>query len=169
MIRHRIWTAPALLVGLVLLPACGGGSSSPTPIPTPIPLAQVAGNYTLTLTASPVCADLPAMGKTTTYAATVTQTDTSVAANLTGNVGTMVLGSGVNGTVSGNSLDLTFAVSEQRIDRRNFYLYSLVGRGTGVAQGTTISGHVNGILSFASGVDPISCNATDHRFTFSRQ
>jgi len=158
----------AIAAGVLALPACGGGGSStnPTPVPTPTPDANLAGNYTLTLTASSVCTTLAQDAKVTTYSASITQTGTSVAVNVVGNVGNVT--NTTVGTVSGNNVSLTVSISELRV--QSFYGYAMAGTGSGTVAGGNISGTVNGIVEFA-GRDfaAVTCNATDHKFAFTKK
>lgn len=166
---HRSFVAVCSIVSLVLLHACGGGSgSSPSPVPTPTPDANIAGNYTLQITASDACASqLPAAARVTQYSAAVTQTGTTVAFNAVGSVGTMPLNQST-GTVSGNTVSLQMAFAEQR--NRPLYIYQLTATGTGNVQGSSIGGTLNGLVSYVgTNFAAIQCSATDHRFEFTRK
>jgi len=169
MSRNRMTLLAIAAAGVLALPACGGGGSSttPTPVPTPIPDANVAGNYTLTLTASTVCTNLADEAKATTYEASITQAGTAVAVNVVGNVGNVI--STTLGTVSGNTVSLTVSISEVRATR-NFYAYAMAGTGSGSVAGANIAGTVNGIVEFAGrNFAAVTCNATDHKFTFTKK
>ena len=87
------------LGSLMACDGCDGGSSSTAPTPP----ANVAGDYTATITASASCsANLPAGGWVLRYAATDTQTGASVEVKLTRHQGSTVT---VTGTVSGQTIN----------------------------------------------------------------
>lgn len=157
------------LAGVAALTGCGGGSPTAPPPPTPIPNAQLAGSYTLTITASGACTTLPSLGRVTTYTANVTQTGTTIALNAAGTVGDMIVNS-TTGSVSGNTVTLAVAITEARLNVFNFYSFGIAGSGSGTFDGRNVAGTINGQVAFGgSDLAVTNCNATDHRFTLARR
>lgn len=84
---------------LMACDGCDGGSSSTAPTPP----ANVAGDYTASITASATCsADAPAGARVLTYAATDTQTGASVEVKLIHHQGSTVT---VTGMISGQTIN----------------------------------------------------------------
>lgn len=144
------WLAIATAIGS--LTACGG-DSGPT---APTAPANIAGPYSVTLTASPTCSGnlpFPLLG----FSATITQNGGAVQIDLQAHAPGLPSGT-VTGTVSGQTLNFTsFALSEP------------MGRGatltsTGnlnIASGAMkITGTLSGTFQTPSG---LSCNATNHQ------
>lgn len=154
-------TRRVLLSGALVLAGCGGGAGvpglpgGPTVFPGPAAPANIAGNYTLNLVASPVCTNLSAAYRNRTYGATITQNGDTFAVNLTG--GNLILQI-TNGTVSGNRVSLLFSIAE-------FDGYVAIVGGEGEVRATAISGPGNGVIG------PLEnpCDGVDHRFTFTRR
>ena len=136
------------------LTACSGGSSSPT-APT-APPANIAAQYSTTITAAPSCAanlPFPILG----FFATVTQTGAAVQVELLAHAPGAPTGN-VTGTVSGQAV--TFP---------SFPLTEAMGRGATLAASATgnvaagglkITGSLSGTFQTPSG---LSCNATNHQ------
>ena len=132
--------------------ACGG--SSPT-APT-APPANIAGPYSLTITAAPTCAanlPFPILG----FASTNTQTGAAIQAQLVGHAPGAPTGT-VSGTVSG-----------QTVSFASFPLTEAMGRGATFAgsanlnvasSGMTMTGTLSGTFQTPSG---LSCNSTSHQ------
>ena len=84
---------------LMACDGCDGGSSSPAPTPP----ANVAGDYTATITASATCsANVPAGAWVLKYAATDTKTGAAIEVKLSHQQGSTVT---VTGTVSGQTIN----------------------------------------------------------------
>jgi hypothetical protein len=147
------WLAIAAAIGSVT--ACSGGSSSSPTAPT-APPANIAGQYSTTLTAASTCSanlPFPILG----FFATVTQTGGTVQVELLAHAPGAPMGN-VSGTVSG-----------QNVNFASFPLTEAMGRGatfTGSAAGTVatgglkITGTVNGNFQTPSG---LSCNSANHQ------
>jgi hypothetical protein len=147
------WLAMAAIGSLT---ACGGGSSTPTaPTPT-LPPANIAGSYSMTLTAASTCSanlQFPVLG----FGATITQNGAAVQMELLGHAPGTPTGT-VSGTVSGQTV--TFS---------SFPLSEAMGRGATLAAsgslnvasgGLSITGTLNGTFKTPSGS---SCNASNHQ------
>lgn len=145
------WLAIATAIGS--LTACGGESGPTAPTTPP---AEIAGPYSVTLTAAPTCSGnlpFPVLG----FSGTVTQTGGSFQMQLQAHApGTP------SGTVSGT-------VVGQTVNFASFALTEAMGRGAtltasgnlNVATGAlTITGNLNGIFQTPSGS---SCNAPNHQ------
>ena len=144
------WLAVATAIGS--LTACG--SSSPA-APT-APPANIAGPYSLTVTAASTCAanlPFPILG----FAATITQTGAAIQAQLIAHAP-----GAPSGTVSGT-------VSGQTVNFPSFPLNEAMGRGATFAasgnlnvasNGLSITGTLSGTFQVPSGS---SCNATNHQ------
>src|SRR5215218_1501505 len=92
-------TRLAIAIAIGSLLACGGCGSSTAPTPP----ANVAGEYTATITASSTCsAKLPPEAWVLTYPATVTQTGAAVQVKLIHHQGSTVT---VPGTLSGQTVN----------------------------------------------------------------
>jgi hypothetical protein len=155
-----------------------------TPTTTPVDLA---GNWDLTLDASSSCTTLPDVAHRRTYTAAIAQTGTSLKVTLSGakfaTDGSFYTPAGTlenqfRAHLVGNAVALT-------LDTFNYYgtHYDLaeiisdntqlliVGKGSGTATSSTVSGTLDGYFEvFTSGppVSAVTCTAADHRFTFVR-
>jgi hypothetical protein len=150
------WLAIATVIGSLTACSSGsGGSSSPT-APS-APPANIAGQYSLTITAASTCAGnvpFPLLG----FQATVTQTGAAV------QVGLLAHAPGSpTGTVAGS-------VAGQAVTFPSFPLTEAMGRGaTLVASGTAdvatnglkITGTLSGTFQTPAG---LTCNAANHQF-----
>lgn len=148
-----------IATAIASLTGCGGGSSSPT-APT-APPANIAGQYSATLTASPTCSanlPFPILG----FLATVTQTGTAVQMQLLAHAPGSPSGS-VSGSVSG-----------QTVNFASFPLSEAMGRGATLAAsgnlsvatgGLSITGTLSGTFQTPSG---LSCNATSHQLQMAK-
>ena len=146
------WLAIVAAIGSVT--ACSGGSSSPT-APT-APPANIAGQYSTTLTAASTCAanmPFPILG----FFATVTQNGGTVQVELLAHAPGAPMGN-VSGTVSG-----------QNVNFASFPLTEAMGRGAALAGSATgsvatgglkITGTLSGTFQTPSG---LSCNAANHQ------
>src|SRR5439155_2061945 len=153
-----------LLAAVFTFGACGGstpsaGPTAPTPTAAPVPATptNIAGTYTLTIQTSSVCTQLPSQFRTRTYVATITQSGANFAVNLTGNFAVQQL----SGTVSGTTISAIGGFVEETT------AFGMSGELHGTVSGSTISATLNG--SFFVGGFGGGCNATDHRFTFTRR
>ena len=145
--------AMAAVIGSAV--ACGGSSGSSPTAPT-APPANVAGPYSLTLTAASTCAaslPFPLLG----FSATVTQTGGAIQVQLLAHAPGAPAGT-VSGTVSGQTV--TFP---------SFPLTEAMGRGATLASsgnlnvasgGLSITGTLSGTFQTPSGP---SCNAANHQ------
>ena len=145
------WLAMAAIGSLT---ACGGGSGTPT-APT-APPANIAGQYSTTITAASTCAanvPFPILG----FFATVTQTGAAVQVELLAHAPGAPT-STVSGTVSG-----------QAVNFASFPLTEAMGRGAGLVASATgtvatgglkITGTLSGTFQTPSG---LSCNAANHQ------
>ena len=143
---------PAVVGSLVAFAGCSG--DSPT-APT-APPANVAGSFSVTITAASTCSanlPFPILG----FFATITQTGAAVQAQLLGHAPGAPTGA-VSGTVSG-----------QTINFPSFPLTEAMGRGATLtasgnanvaANGLSMTGTLNGTFQTPSGP---SCNSTSHQ------
>lgn len=144
----------AIMTGVGSMVACGGSSSSPT-APT-APPANIAAQYSMTITAASTCSanvPFPMLG----FLATVTQTGAAVQMELLGHAPGAPTGT-VSGTVSG-----------QAVNFPSFPLSEALGRGatlvaSGIANvatnGLSITGALSGTFQTPSG---LTCNSTSHQ------
>ena len=145
-------TRLAIAMALGPLVVCGGCGSSAAPTPP----ANVAGEYTATLTASATCsAKLPADAWVLKYPATVTQSGTAVQVKLIHHQGSTVT---LTGTVSGQTINFpSFAFG----DNMTGGVVSLAAAGTAnVGADSLIAGTLSGTYQTPSGTN---CNAADHQ------
>src|SRR5689334_4055771 len=148
--QARKFVAIATIIGS--LTACS--SSSPT-APS-VPPANIAGSYSLTMTAASSCAanlPFPILG----FGATITQTGSAVQAQLSAHAPGTPTGT-ITGTVTGQTV--TFS---------SFPLTEAMGRGatltgsgnlTVASNGLTMTGTLSGTFQTPSG---LSCNSTSHQ------
>ena len=149
---------------------------------------DVAGNWDLTLDASPSCTTLPDVARRRTYTAAVAQTGSGLTVTLSGaqfakDTGYYAppgtLENQFRAHLVGNAVALT-------IDKNNeFYgthydleeiisatsQLQIVAKGTGTATSSTMSGTLDGFFAVAptgSTGSVSTCTAADHRFTFVR-
>jgi hypothetical protein len=147
--------AIAMAIGSCMAGGGCGSSASPTPP------ANVAGEYTATITASATCAaQLPPTAWVLKYPATVTQTGAAVQVKLTQHQGTTVT---VTGTLSGNTINFaSFSLSENMPEG----VVGLAATGKAdVAADGLIAGTLNGTYQTPSGT---SCSAADHQLQLKR-
>ena len=158
---------------------CGGSSStatSPTPspqpppaptptppTPTPAPATNIAGNWTLTITASTICtpAQVPAALRRRTYSATITQSGADVVANLTGQFSASV----VRGRVSGNTVSW-FLYLLETVSSDILGFVNISGSAATTGSDSTMSGPLDG--SYIYGGASSACSAVDHQLSFAR-
>lgn len=168
-------TAPnvvAILVGAMLAAGCSSGSpTSPSatinPSATNSSSTNIAGAWTVTITASPICTQIPSAFRRRTYAATVTQSGANVAVNLGGQVQVTTF----VGTASGRTIDWLFAFLEF-VTPTSFIATgsSAVTTSSNSAMSTTFSGTYDyfNVDTDTTG-RPVSCNAANHQLTFTRR
>ena len=147
------WLRIQAVIGTLV--ACAGCSGDSPTAPT-TPPANIAGPYSLTITAASTCSGnlpFPILG----FFATITQTGTSVQAQLLAHAPGAPTGT-VSGTVSG-----------QTVNFPSFPLTEAMGRGATLAAsgnasvatgGMSITGTLNGTFQTPSGP---SCNSTSHQ------
>ena len=145
------WLAIATVIGS--LTACSGGSSPTAPTAPP---ANIAAQYSTTITAASSCSanvPFPMLG----FLATVTQTGAAVHVDLMAHAPGSPTGS-VSGTVAG-----------QTVSFPSFPLTEAMGRGATLAASATgniatgglkITGTLSGTFQTPSG---LSCNAANHQ------
>ena len=145
------WLAFAVIGSMT---ACSGGSSSPT-APT-APPANIAGQYSTTITAASTCAanvPFPMLG----FFATVTQTGAAVQAELLAHAPGAPTGT-VSGTVSGQAVNFASFPLTEAMGRGATFVGSATGNvATG---GLKITGTLSGTFQTPSG---LTCNATSHQ------
>jgi hypothetical protein len=147
----KSWLAIAAVTGS--LTACGGDSGPTAPT---VPPAQIAGPYSLTITAASSCSanlPFPILG----FAATVTQTGSSVQMALIGHAPGAPAGN-VAGTINGQTLNFSSFPLSEAMGRGATLAAS--GNATVATGGLTITGNLNGTFQTPSGA---SCNATNHQ------
>lgn len=169
----------ALLLLLAVI-GCGGDSKTPsTPTaPTSSTPANIAGTYTLVLEASTACpggSNFPSRVRQRVYTATVTQSGTQLAVNLTRAPDTgpeMSLGDVssnlTSGVVSGNSISFTFAFTENITGAgfANSEIITVYGV-SGEVPVATLAGQWNGYIAYIA--TNTTCNAANHGFSFRRR
>lgn len=145
----------AIAMTTASLCACSGGSS-PTAPTAALPPANIAGSYSLTMTAASSCAanlPFPILG----FAATITQTGSAIQAQLVAHAP-----GSPSGTISGT-------VSGQTVSFSSFPLTEAMGRGatltgssnlTVASGGMTMTGTLSGTFQTPSG---LSCTSTSHQ------
>jgi len=146
------WLAIATAIGS--LTACGGGSSSPT-APT-VPPANIAAQYSMSITAASSCAanvPFPLLG----FLATVVQTGAAVQTELLAHAPGSPTGT-VSGTVSGQTVNFASFPLTEAMGRGATFAGSATGNvATG---GLKITGTLSGTFQTPSG---LTCNATNHQ------
>ena len=173
--------------------ASTSGTSGPTlnfmltPTATPV---DVAGNWDLTLDASPSCTTLPDVFHRRTYAAAIDETGSSLKVTLSGAQFAKDLGYYSNPAalenqfrahLVGNAMALALVTSTSFYYKIVHYDFAeivstntqfvIVGTGTGTATPSTISVTLDGyfsVLTSGSAPSVFTCTAADHRFTFAR-
>ncbi|HEY3547203.1 MAG TPA: Ig-like domain-containing protein [Propionicimonas sp.] len=133
---------------------------------TPAPPANIAGAYTATFTASSSCSQIPANLRVRSYNATVTQSGSAFAFQLT--TGSFLSQQGL-GTVNGNTIAVAFGLAE---DLGSAGIL-MIGGGTydGLVQGQNFSFTSNGYYEYLGylGTPDLRCNAADNRVSFVRR
>ena len=133
-----------------LMASSGCGSST-----APTPPANIAGDYTATITASSTCsATLPAAAWVLKYPATVTQAGAAVQVKLIHKQGEGT----VSGTVAGQTITFPNFSLGQNITEGGVSL-AATGKAN-VGADNLIAGSLSGTYQTASGT---SCNAADHQ------
>jgi len=153
---------------------------APIKLPSSTPPLTVAGEWRLTLEASPGCSGLPDAVKRRTYTADISQSGAVVTVRLSGAkfVHTYYTANWLQGRVQGSTLTLsafswnyygtpeyTFA---EEVDDKS--VLTLTGAGTLPIQPSTMSGAFGGSLTLSSGptTPAAACDRADHRLTFER-
>lgn len=167
---------------VVIALGCGGNSlapTSPAAPTTPSQPANLAGTYTLVLEASTACpggSSFPSRVRQRVYTATITQTGTQLAVNLTRGPGTgpeislgdFPAGNTSSGTVSGNSVSFVFAFGENITGAgfTNSEIITVYGV-SGEVPVATLAGQWNGYIAYIA--TNTTCNAANHSFSFRRR
>src|SRR5215203_2476448 len=144
----------AIVTGIGSLVACGGSSSSPT-APT-APPANIAAQYSMTITAASTCSanvPFPMLG----FLATVTQTGPAVQVELLGHAPGAPTGT-VSGTVSGQTVNFPSFPLSEAMGRGATLVAS--ASGNVASGGLKITGTLSGTFQTPSG---LSCNAANHQ------
>lgn len=140
----------------------GASASSGTGSSAPV---NIAGAYTLTLTASAVCTQLPASARTRQYAATITQAGSAATVNLSGGG---LLDYQVSAQIFGSSATFLIVTGDVNYSTGE----GLVINGTATVQVSSspsvIAGDLNGQFQYV-GLTDRSCGAANHRFSFARR
>lgn len=148
------WLAISAVIGS--LTACGGGSGGSSPTSPTAPPANIAGQYSTTISAASTCAanlPFPILG----FLATVTQTGAAAHVELRAHAPGAPAGT-VSGTVSG-----------QAVNFASFPLTEAMGRGAALVASATgsvatgglkITGTLSGTFQTSSG---LSCSAANHQ------
>jgi hypothetical protein len=140
-----------------------------------IPPTSVAGRYTLTLTASSSCTQLPKDAMTRTYIATVDQDGARVRVTLTGATFLHEYdspGNQFSGEIHGNAITFGFGGNDEE-GQYDFLeqlspstRLSVTGTAVGVTTPAGMTLQLTGALTINYGALP-SCTATDHQLVFS--
>jgi hypothetical protein len=148
----------ALAAGVISTVACGSGNSLTGPTNVSSDPPSVAGNYTLTLTASAACkGTLSADQSIRQYDAVVSQSGNNVGVNMTAS---SIFNQGTAGFFYGNTLTLEWDLAD------NNGGLIIVGGGNA----TTVSGSViSGTFTGPWGTLDNTCSAADHTFRFVRK
>ena len=151
------WLAIAGAIGTMT--ACGGdGPTAPT-----APPANVAASYGATITASSTCAaNLPAETRTLDFLLNMTQSGSSVQAQLIAHVPGVPEVS-FSGTVSGQTVTFPTFTFTQSMGRGA--ALSASGNANVAANGLSITGTLNGTYQTSSGA---SCNAANHQIQLTK-
>jgi Carboxypeptidase regulatory-like domain len=170
-------------------------SSQPTLTFTLVPTttqADLAGDWDLTFEASASCTTLVDVARRRTYIATLVQTGSALTVTLAGGqfaidpsfYGPQGFENQFRAHVLGNAVALTlatYAYYGTHYDLAEIIpqngVFTIVGKGTGTATSSTISGTLDGIFTLtgsgggSNSPPPTSsvCNAADHRFSFVRR
>jgi hypothetical protein len=167
-------TAPsvlAILAGAMLAAACSGGSPTSPSATAPgsatnasSTATNIAGAWTVTITASPICTPIPSAVRRRAYAATITQSGANVAVNLGGQTQNIAF----SGTISGRNVQWYFAIFEQ--------VTQTSAIATSASAATTLSASAMS-ADFTATYDyydfetgrQASCNAANHQLSFTRR
>lgn len=147
------WLAIATAIGS--LAGCSGGSSSPT-APS-APPANIAGQYSTTLTAAASCAGnvpFPKLG----FLTTITQSGSAVQLQLLAHAPGSPSGT-VSGTVSGQAVNFASFPLTEAMGRGATLVAS--GAGSVATNGLKVTGTLSGTFQTPTG---LTCNATNHQF-----
>src|SRR5215203_4956764 len=146
----------AIAMAIGSLTACGGGSSGSSPTAPTAPPANIAAQYSMTITAAASCAanvPFPMLG----FLATVTQTGPAVQVELLGHAPGAPTGT-VSGTVSGQTVNFPSFPLSEAMGRGATLVAS--ASGNVASGGLKITGTLSGTFQTPSG---LSCNAANHR------
>ena len=145
------WLAIATVIGS--LTACSGGGSPTAPTAPP---ANIAGQYSTTITAASSCSanvPFPVLG----FLATITQTGATVQAQLLAHAPGSPSGT-VSGTVSGQTVSFSSFPLSEAMGRGATLVAS--GNASVATGGLSITGTLSGTFQTPSG---LSCNSTSHQ------
>ncbi len=162
----RCWSPLLPAGGLAgCVPPVPSESSSPPPTQGSIP--DIAGRYTLTLTASETChAQLPAEQRVRIFDAKITQTDDVISAEISDASGQVYRAGLALGFVeAGGTLDLKIAIDNDL----GLAFYEVSGRLTGAASPTRLTGTLNGEIRYTTASSRTFCEAGDHSVVLARK
>ena len=162
-----------------------GQPTPPVPPPPPPPLrtpARIAGEYTLTLTASDTCTMLPEWSRTRSYDAVIDQEEGAASATIRVISGDFHswFAARFNASVDGDSVSFGIDNQEFAICSESWFealspegfLYVCGSAGL-TASGSAIAGNLNGTVGYEAkeGVysTAVDCRSLDHRMTFQRK
>jgi hypothetical protein len=170
----------ALVFGLLVLAGCdttgtrtqgssNGSNGSPTTPTAPTPPSaptNISGNWTLAVTASTTCTQIPAAFRRRTYPVMITQTDANFSVLVPSLVNTTP---SCPGLVTVNSVNFVACTISEVISNTQTFTVSNF-QGTLPISTSNITGRMRGIIQFqdVAAALSVSCLAADHQFAFTR-
>jgi hypothetical protein len=150
------------IVLLILAAGCGGISD-----PTSPPNDFSSGNFSMNIVASSSCATLADAGRNRSWKMGLAKTGSAVSASMQGwsDSATVFSQTNMAGSATGSSLRLSGWIYDTVDGCGTSLCYGADGTITGTQSGYTISGTLNGVLTY----EYTTCTASDHRVTFTRQ
>jgi hypothetical protein len=148
---------------LFLLAAACGSISNPTSPPNDFS----SGNFSVTIVASSTCSTLPDVAQNRSWKMGLVKTGSDVVASIQGSSGpgTVFTQTSLAGTAAGSSLMLNGWIYDTVDGCTPALCYQAEGRITATQSGNVINGTLNGVLTY----DAATCQASDHKVTFTRQ
>jgi hypothetical protein len=147
---------------VLALSACGGVTDPSTP-----PNDFSSGNFTMNIVAANSCTPLADAGRNRSWNVGLVMTGSSVTGTIQGwpDPATVISQVTLTGTASGRTLMLTGSIFERIVGCAASLCYRAEGTMNATQTGYVLNGTLDGVVAY----DSTSCTATDHRLTLTRR
>jgi hypothetical protein len=135
--------------------------------PSSVPNDFSSGNFTMNIVASSACTSLADAGRNRNWNVGLVMTGSSVTGTVTGwnDPATVITQASLAGTANGRMLSLNGSIFETIVGCEQALCYRAEGTITATQTGNVLSGTFNGTVGYGT----TSCTATDHKVTITRR